>query len=129
MRHASAPDRVVHVLINALPKYSNKLRNKPEMFYLIACQAWQCILATACTQLLPAGVSVNWYMQGVYEPHHDIHMQPYPDSAGGQAYNDQGYGSSSLPAQQTSSANGTRLCYPSRGVSLQADGQSSLITI
>lgn len=80
-------------------------------------------------QLVHAGVSVNWYMQGVYEPHHDIHMQPYPDSAGGQAYSDQGYGSSSLPAQQTSSANGMRLCYPNRDVSLQADGQSTLITI
>ena len=88
----------------------------------IACQAW---LATACAQILLAGLSFDWYMQGVYEPHHDIHMQPYPDGDAGQAYSNQGYSSSSLPAQQTSSVNGRRICYPSIGLSLlQADEQS-----
>jgi len=54
-------------------------------------------------------------MQGVYEPHHDIHMQPYPEGAAGQAYNDQGYSSSSLPAQQTSSTDRMHPGYPAAG--------------
>lgn len=55
--------------------------------------------------------------QGRYEAHHDIHMQPYPEGAAGQAYNSEGYSSSSLPAQQTASTDRMRPAYPVTGSS------------
>ena len=55
------------------------------------------------------------FLQGRYEAHHDIHMQPYPEGAAGQPYNSEGYSSSSLPAQQTASTDRMRPAYPITG--------------
>ena len=55
-------------------------------------------------------------LQGVYESQHDMQMQPYSDGAAGQAYSSQGYSSSSLPAQQTSSAERMHPGYPAAGM-------------
>ena len=57
-------------------------------------------------------------LQGVYEPHHDISMQPYPEGAAGQGYTSQGYSSSSLPAQQTSSSDRMHPGLPAAGKEL-----------
>ena len=48
-------------------------------------------------------------LQGVYEPHQDIHMQPFPEGATGQTY------SSSLPAQQTASTDRMHPGFPAAG--------------
>ena len=55
-------------------------------------------------------------LQGVYEPHQDIHMQPFPEGAASQTY------SSSLPAQQTASTDRLHPGFPAAGV-LQYAGQ------
>ena len=48
-------------------------------------------------------------LQGVYEPHQDIHMQPFPEGVTGQTY------SSSLPAQQTASTDRLHPGFPAAG--------------
>lgn len=53
-------------------------------------------------------------LQGVYEPHHDIHMQPYPEGAG-PGFNDQGYRSSSLPALHMASTDRLHSGVPAPG--------------
>ena len=46
-------------------------------------------------------------LQGVYEPHQDIHMQPFPEGATSQTY--------SLPAQQTASTDRLHPGFPVAG--------------
>lgn len=78
------------------------------------------VVAVIVVLALLIGGWIYWYRrstrQGVYEPHHDIHMQPYAEGSAGQAYNDQGYSSSSLPAQQTSSTDRMHPGYPASGM-------------
>ncbi|KAL0037699.1 hypothetical protein WJX77_008438 [Trebouxia sp. C0004] len=78
------------------------------------------IVAVIVVLALLIGGWIYWYRrssrQGVYEPHHDIHMQPYPEGPAGQAYSDQGYSSSSLPAHQTSSTDQMHPGYPASGM-------------
>ena len=65
-----------------------------------------CAMPTVCLEMpdtCTANPVVHAVLQGVYEPHHDIHMQPYPEGAAGHGLNDQGGYSSSLPAQQAPS--------------------------
>ncbi|KAA6420572.1 MAG: hypothetical protein FRX49_09365 [Trebouxia sp. A1-2] len=87
------------------------------------------IVAVIVVLALLIGGWIYWYRrssrQGVYEPHHDIHMQPFPEGSAGQAYNDQGYSSSSLPAQQTSSTDRMHPGYPASGVGKQQQNQLS----
>ncbi|KAL0041812.1 hypothetical protein WJX79_005447 [Trebouxia sp. C0005] len=84
------------------------------------------IVAVIVVLALLIGGWIYWYRrssrQGVYEPHHDIHMQPFPEGSAGQAYNDQGYSSSSLPAQQTSSTDRMHPGYPASGMGLTVQG-------
>lgn len=55
---------------------------------------------------------IKWLtvLQGVYEPHQDIHMQPFPEGAPSQTY------SSALPAQQTASTDRLHPGFPAAGV-------------
>ncbi|KAL3138907.1 hypothetical protein ABBQ32_005729 [Trebouxia sp. C0010 RCD-2024] len=78
------------------------------------------VVAAVVFVALLVGGWIFWYRRrsrkGTYEPHHDIHMQPYADGAG-HGLNDQGYRSSSLPARQLGSTDRQHSGFPAAGTS------------